>query len=484
MQPQMAGGAIDAITLNAGLLNALPDGILVADRNGKIVFASEQLETLSGYRADELVGKGVEDLVPQRYRRAHVEHRAGYFSAGTPIRTMGSRLRIHLLHKDGREIPVDIALAPIAAEGDPLAMAAVRDVTERTRAQDRLVAVTEVGQAILAGEDPEQLLALVCRRAREQLEAATAVIATREPVSGDLEIAVVDGTGSDSLRRVRVEAEREPAGLASFESALRAAGLGPAVAVPLLAGGRPLGILGLANPPGGEPFTADDRQVIELFAAQAAVAIEYGRARDELRRLDVMEERERIGRELHDGVIQALFAVGMNLQATALSAGRPDLQERIDASVEEIDGAIRDLRNYIFGLRPGILADRQLEQAIQQLAAEVARESGVTIVADIDAHTAAALASVAGDVIQLVRESLSNVARHARASTCRVSLRTEGGRAVLAIDDDGAGFDPAAIRSDGMGLRNLRERAQSMGVELEVASRAGEGTTVTIRLPI
>jgi signal transduction histidine kinase len=254
--------------------------------------------------------------------------------------------------------------------------------------------------------------------------------------------------------------------------------------VPLLAGGRPLGILGLANPPGGEPFTADDRQVIELFAAQAAVAIEYGRARDELRRLDVMEERERIGRELHDGVIQALFAVGMNLQATALSAGRPDLQERIDASVEEIDGAIRDLRNYIFGLRPGILADRQLEQAIQQLAAEVARESGVTIVADIDAHTAAALASVAGDVIQLVRESLSNVARHARASTCRVSLRTEGGRAVLAIDDDGAGFDPAAIRSDGMGLRNLRARAQSMGGELEVASRAGEGTTVTIRLPI
>ncbi|HEY8641529.1 MAG TPA: sensor histidine kinase, partial [Candidatus Dormibacteraeota bacterium] len=231
-------------------------------------------------------------------------------------------------------------------------------------------------------------------------------------------------------------------------------------------------------------FTADERQVTELFAAQAAVAIEYERARDELRRLDVLEERERISRELHDGVIQSLFAVGMNLQAAALGAGSSELLERLDASVAEIDHAIRDLRNYIFGLRPGILADRQLAQAIQQLAADFERESGVTIVTDIDAQVAARLASRAGDVVQLVRESLSNVARHAAATTCRVSLRDVGGQAVLEIDDDGQGFDTDAAAGPGQGLRNLSERAQSLGGDLDIDARPAEGTRVRIRLPL
>jgi signal transduction histidine kinase len=281
-----------------------------------------------------------------------------------------------------------------------------------------------------------------------------------------------------------VPAEGSDGGAAGFEAAIAAAGLGTAITVPLLAGGRALGTLGLANPPGGEPFTPEARQMIELFAAQAAVAIEYDRAREELRRLDVLEERERIGRELHDGVIQALYGVGMNLQATALRAGRQDVEERLDASVAEIDRAIRDLRNYIFGLRPGLLADRQLAQAITQLASEVASESGVAIVTDLDSRTAAALASQAGDVVQLVRETLSNVARHAQATTCRVSLHTDGGWAVLEVDDDGLGFDTGGDTGTGHGLRNLRDRAHSLDGDLEITSGAGEGTTVRIRWPL
>lgn len=608
----MVTGVADAIRLHAGLLNALPDGILLSDRRGRIVFASHQLEALSGYRAEDLVGRQVERLVPERYRRDHAQHRSGYFSAGMPIRAMGSGLRILLLHRDGREIPVDIALAPIAFEGGELAVAAVRDATERTSfeqelresrerfqllingvqdyaifmldptghvmtwnsgaerikgyraeeilgrrlslfyppeavaaglperalqaaaktgrfedqgwrvrkdgrrfwaevvitavrdeagelrgfskvtrditerkaAQDRLAAVTEIGQATLSGEDSEQLLALVCRRARELVDAAVAIIAMRGPETDQLVIEVTDGEGAEALRGAEVPAGGPGATLAGFEAALRPAGFGPAVAVPLVAGGRSLGTLGLANRPDAAPFTPEARLVIEAFAAQAAVAIEYGHARDELRRLDVMEERERIGRELHDGVIQSLFAVGMNLQATALRSGRPDLEARLDTAVAEIDGAIRDLRNYIFGLRPGLLADRQLAQAIRHLAAEFERESGVVIVVDIDPRAAAALASSAADVVQLVRESLSNVARHAGASTCRVSLRTEHGRAVLEVDDDGRGFDPAAPPQGGQGLGNLGARASAMGGELEIESRPDEGATVRFRLPV
>src|SRR5206468_12743398 len=103
-------------------------------------------------------------------------------------------------------------------------------------------------------------------------------------------------------------------------------------------------------------------------------------------------------------------------------------------SVGELDRAIRDLRNYIFGLRPGILADRLLSQAIRQLAEETAAQTGIAIAVEVDAQVAALLASVSGDVVQMVRECLSNVARHSEAATCRVSLERDGEEALLVVE--------------------------------------------------
>ena len=131
-----------------------------------------------------------------------------------------------------------------------------------------------------------------------------------------------------------------------------------------------------------------------------------------------------------------------------------------------------DLRNYIFGLRPGILADRQLDEAIRELCAEFEERTGVVTVAVVEPVAAAELASRASDVIQLVREALSNVGRHAEATTTRVSLiRPPDGALVLEIDDDGRGFDGSA-RSRGMGLANLEARVRGMGGELATVSSA------------
>jgi PAS domain S-box-containing protein len=608
----VARGMVEMIRANAALLDALPDGILVADGDGRIAFCNTQLETLSGYPSAELVGKPIETLVPDRLHSEHLQHRDGYFASGMPIRAMGSGLKIHLRTRDGREIPVDISLAPLESEEGRLVMAAVRDATEHTRieqelrdsrerfqllingvedyaifmldpegrvaswnsgaenikgytaeeilgrphsvfytaedvkagvpqrglelaaeqrtyqvqgwrvrkdghrfwaeivitamrdesgklrgfskvtrdstfrklAQDRMAAVIEIGAAILTGGNSEELLALVANRARTMVDAATAVIAMARAGGDELQLLVVDGEGAESLREVRVRADAAVGEGPDISSAMGAVGLAPPVLLPLVAETRQVGLLAIANRQGSAEFSADERQVMELFAAQAAVAIQYDRARDELRRLDLMDERERIGRELHDGVIQSLFAVGMNLQAAAARAGNAELEQRLEGSAGEIDRAIRDLRNYIFGLRPGILADRQLAQAIESLAANFERESGVTIVAEIDGQVAARLASQAGDIVQLVRESLSNVARHAGATTCRVSLSADDGQAMLEIDDDGQGFDRSAVSGSGQGLRNLGERAASMGAHLEIHSRAGEGTTVRIRLPL
>ena len=200
-----------------------------------------------------------------------------------------------------------------------------------------------------------------------------------------------------------------------------------------------------------------------MLAAQAAIAVENARliveaernAR-ELRRLEVLEDRERIAKELHDGVIQSLFAVGMSLQGLSTRSADPETQQRLDLAVEDVDRAIRDLRNYIFGLRPGILADRQLDQALRDLATEFGERSGVITVVEIDGDVAAALASLAGDVVQLVREALSNVERHGAAATCRVTLRGTDEGVLLEVDDDGRGFD-VDLATWGMGIENLRD---------------------------
>jgi Rrf2 family protein len=159
--------------------------------------------------------------------------------------------------------------------------------------------------------------------------------------------------------------------------------VGPTMFVPLAVRGTILGTLTVANAKGGPLLREAAIPLVETFAEQAAVAIEYGRLQGELQRLALLEDRERIAKELHDGAIQALFAVGMGLQGSAALAASEELRGRLQDAVEEVDRVMRDLRTYIFGLRPAELTGR------------------------------------AADVIQLAREALSNVSRHAQAVTCR-----------------------------------------------------------------
>jgi signal transduction histidine kinase len=263
------------------------------------------------------------------------------------------------------------------------------------------------------------------------------------------------------------------------------------IGAPVSALGRVFGNIYLTEKQGVESFDDEDVAALVILATQAGVAIENARLyeetqriQQELMRLEVLEERERIAKELHDGVIQSLFAVGMGLQGTAALAEDEETSRRLAAAVEEIDRAIRDLRNYIFGLRPGILADRQLDQALRELGNEFSSKSDVVTVVEVDEGVASELSSLATDIVQITREALSNVGRHAEATTCRVTLRRDGdSRALLEIDDDGRGFDPS-VGTEGMGLANLADRVGSLGGELTVDSIDGEGTTIRARIPL
>jgi signal transduction histidine kinase len=292
-------------------------------------------------------------------------------------------------------------------------------------------------------------------------------------------------------------AERRPMRIPDIGADPRSAGFPPNhppmhsfLGAPVMALGKVFGNLYLTEKVGAAEFSDEDQAALVVLATQAGVAIENARlieetqqAQRELARLELLEERERIAKELHDGVIQSLFAVGMSLQGVAGTVHDAEVAGRIEGSVEDIDRAIRDLRNYIFGLRPGILADRQLGQALKELAIEFQDRTEVLTIVSVDEEVASELAGRAADVVQLTREALSNIGRHASATSCRVSLRRTDRGAELEIDDDGVGFD-VAQPAPGMGLENLRARVEGLGGALAIVSVAGEGTTVRAALPL
>jgi len=253
--------------------------------------------------------------------------------------------------------------------------------------------------------------------------------------------------------------------------------------VPMKVRGRVYGNLYLTEKRGAAQFTEEDQEAVVTLAAQAGVAIENARLHEELRRLAVLEDRERIAQELHDGVIQSLFAVGMGLQAAEAMAEDPEtVRARLDAAVNDVDRVIRDLRNYIFGLGGGP-ADRELSRALHGLGDELRRGSDIAIRVDVDPTATSALASRATDIVQFAREALTNAVRHADPATVSLVVSRDDDSFVLEIEDDGKGFDPEDAEGRGRGLSNLRARAETLGGELDIDSKPGLGTRVRLRVP-
>jgi signal transduction histidine kinase len=390
------------------------------------------------------------------------------------------------------------ALVVLASQAG-IAVENARLFEEAQTRQRWLAASAEIANAILSGSHPDDAIGLIASRARELLRADLTWIVTPEP-GGTLRVAYADGERAEEIIGMALPLEDSISGEVvrsghavfledrqhdgrGYRPLIEAANVGPAVYVPLSAHGRAFGTLAAAHEAGEGSFDEDAVALLEAFADQAAIALEYARAQQEVERLAVLEDRERIAKELHDGVIQALFAVGMGLQGTAMTSGDEEIATRIEGAVGELDRVIRDLRNYIFGLRPGILADRQLDKALRSLVDEFQSRSGVVTIIELDESVASELSTMAADVVQLTREALSNVGRHASAATCRVSLVQRDGVAVLEVDDDGRGFDPASVRR-GEGLTNLEQRAAALGGKTSIESSPAQGTTVRIELPL
>jgi PAS domain S-box-containing protein len=325
------------------LIETAPDGFVVADDAGLIVFANRTVEQLFGFQPDELLGHPVHTLIPERLHEIHREHRLSYVR-DPKVRPMGLGLDLVGRRKDGSEFPVEISLSPLKTADGMLYTAIVRDITERKVMEDERLAL-----------------------------------------------------------EMELETERE---------------------------------------------------------------------------------RDRIAMDLHDGIMQDIYASTLGLEL-ALDAGEAsgETMEGIERVIDQLQTVVRNIRSYIFDLRPREFSGNLVE-AVSTLVHEFQQNSQIATEIEINVSTTPSL-STSVTVYNIAHESLSNIQRHARAELVRITLEIDNHGGHFLVVDDGIGFDVGIDYGQShRGLRNMFARARSINAELQLDSRPGQGTRLSLRFPV
>jgi signal transduction histidine kinase len=374
------------------------------------------------------------------------------------------------------------------------------DALEQKRLQ--LQAVNTAGLALTSELDRDEVLQRVADQARAVANAKYAALGVFN-AEGTVETFTTSGISEEERARIgplprgvgllgHLQEERKPLRLRDLHEHPASIGfpknhppMRSFIGTPILLRGEPLGNLYLTEKQGVEEFTTDDAEALETLAAQAAIAIQNARLYEQLERVSVLEERQRIRMDLHDGVMQSLYGVGLLLE---------DIAERVDTepvkakdqlwrSIDRLNAAIADLRGYVLGLRQVQASDQPLTESLPLLAEQARSNALIDVDLQISGEAAGRLDQPRQEAAYYIAaDALGNIARHARARHASVRLFDEDGGVVLQIADDGVGFDFAASTS-GHGLHNMRERAFAVGGTLRVESQPGQGARVRLELP-
>jgi signal transduction histidine kinase len=254
--------------------------------------------------------------------------------------------------------------------------------------------------------------------------------------------------------------------------------------VPVRVRDQVFGNLYLTDKRSAEVFSDVDEELVVALAGAAGIAIENARLHARVRELALLHDRERIARDLHDTVIQRLFATGLSLQGAARLANRPEVVERIENAVEDLDDTVRHIRTVIFGLETAARAPAgSVRQQVMALSSEATASLGfeprIVFEGPVDATVDE---TTAPELLATLREALSNVVRHAAATRVDIEV-SAGDDVVLVVEDDGRGFGGPSDGPD-HGLRNMRSRAEKLGGRLEVTTTENRGTRLEWRVPV
>jgi signal transduction histidine kinase len=256
--------------------------------------------------------------------------------------------------------------------------------------------------------------------------------------------------------------------------------------VPILGAGEPLGNLYLTDKIGADAFSESDQKLVEMLAAHAAIAIQNAHLYEQVERLAILEERARIGMDLHDGVIQSIYAVGLTLESARIVLPDEDGEsaQLLDEAIVGLNDAIRDIRNFILDLRPRRFSG-DLSQGLARLVREFQANTMVPVSLTVSQQLDNLPTTLSRAIFLTTQESLANVARHARASNVTLTLIRAEKSVTLTINDDGIGFEPYDdSRQVGHGLANMQARAEGLGGTFKIRSKLGQGTTITMQLPL
>jgi len=416
---------------------------------------------------------------------------------GTPIRIRDQVFgNLYLAEKRGADEFSDddeeIVVAVAVAAGVAIENARLFALAQRR--ERWLAAAAEITGVLLGTVRRTEALRLIARRAREVSDADLVVVLLYDEENSRYTIEVADGADPGSAHLVgKLLTVRDDAARAfgreryrMIESLRGAAEWpgpvpdGPAMAAPLTGADKLHGVLIVAQGTGHGVPDGDDAALLSIFAGQASLAFERARAQEEREQLVVLEDRERIARDLHDVVIQRLFATGMQLQGAVPHTLRPEAAERISAAVDDLDETIRDIRRSIFELRAPVGASlrTELRDAVEAATGALGFRPGLDVSGPVDS---AVPDDIIPELLAVLAEALSNAARHARATSVRVSVRAAGGEVVIQVEDDGVGTDPSLARG---GIVNMGERARDLGGTFEIGPGADGGTVLVWRVPL
>ena len=452
---------------------------------------------------------------PEPLRLAKIsEHPASYgFPAhhppmntflGVPIRVRDQVFgNLYLTEKRGGaqfdEEDVSVTLTLAVAAGVAIDNARLY---EESRLRERwLRANADITHNLMSGGERTEVLALIAERAREITGSALVAVALPMEDTGSLTVEIAVGTDAEAHRGLVLPRDSSLMGLAFSEAAPvssadvahdervsqeppRFGGLGPAVAVPIGTGeGGPRGVVLLARETGQPVFSATDTEPLQAFAAQAAIAMELAERRQDAEQVALLQDRDRIARDLHDLAIQRLFATGMTLQSAGRFIEHEEAAERVARAVDDLDETIKIIRSTIFGLRTREGAG---ETGLRARAVRVVGEAAPVLgfapsvrmegLLDTDVPK-----EVADQVVAVLSEALTNIARHARADRADVLLATDGREVRLSVTDNGVGIPADGRRS---GLRNMAERAEQLGGRLDLGKPEGGGSALVWRVPL
>ena len=430
---------------------------LIVAGSGEIVFVNDHAGELFGFELDDLLGRVVDDLLPEALRAVHRAHRTR-FRAEPTVRAMGAGLELWARRSDGSEFPVEISLSPLRLDDDVFVVAAVRDVTERVAAEDQLHRVL---RTLDATDDAVFIFDAATLRFSFVNEGAVRLVGYRRDELLTMTPLHLNPYTTESEYRRLVDALVADGASSLVRRSIMLAKDGSEVPVEKTFHSAPVGRDGRWS------VITLARDITPAWPPKRSCATTSRRCARPNRCWPSAEDRERIARDLHDTVIQRLFAEGLSLQAAMAGVGDPQrTRARLESAIDGLDQTIKELRMAVFSLQGAASAPGGLRGRLLQVVTDATDGLGFEPRLQFDGPIETIDVHIADHLIPVLREALSNIAHHAQAGHVRVAVSVAGD-VTLTVSDDGHRRARRGVRRPG--LTNMAERARALGGDFTIS---------------